>query len=29
MDKLLVVEMGVEGGGATIYGRQDDGNWSF
>ena len=29
MNTLLVVEMGVEGGGATIYGRQEDGIWSF
>jgi hypothetical protein len=29
MDKLLVAEMGVEGGGCSIYGRQADGSWFF
>jgi hypothetical protein len=29
MDKLLIADIGVEGGGARIYGRQKDGIWSF
>jgi hypothetical protein len=29
MEKLLVVQLGVEGGGATIYGSRKDGIWSF
>jgi hypothetical protein len=29
MDKVLIADMGVEGGGARIYGRQRDGIWSF
>ena len=29
MDKVIIAEMGVEGGGVTIYGRQVDGVWSF
>ena len=29
MDKMLVAEIGLEGGGTTIYGRQDEGVWSF
>ena len=29
MDKVAIVEMGVEGGGITIYGSQSDGVWSF
>ena len=29
VDKLLVAEIGVEGGGLSIYGREDEGSWSF
>ena len=29
MDKILVADIGLEGGGTTIYGRQQDGIWSF
>ena len=29
MDKVLIAEMGVEGGGTTIFGTQEDGVWSF
>ena len=29
MDKIIIAEMGVEGGGCTVYGRQTDGVWSF
>jgi hypothetical protein len=29
LEKRLEAEMGIEGGGATIYGRQQDGIWSF
>jgi hypothetical protein len=29
MDKVLVVEYGLEGGCIAIYGRQQDGIWSF
>ena len=29
MEKVLVAELGVEGGGCSIYGRQADGSWSF
>src|SRR5262249_5475478 len=29
MDKVVIVGMGVEGGGVTIYGRRTDGVWSF
>ena len=29
MDKTVIADLGVEGGGITIYGRQTDGVWSF
>ena len=29
MDKVLIAEMGVEGGGITIFGRKSEGVWSF
>jgi hypothetical protein len=29
MDKVVVAEIGVKGGGVTIYGRQRDGVWSL
>jgi hypothetical protein len=29
MEKVLVADIGLEGGGATIYGIQKDGIWSF
>jgi hypothetical protein len=29
MDKVLIADFGVEGGGITIYGGQSDGVWSF
>jgi hypothetical protein len=29
MEKVIVVDLGVEGGGATIYGDQNEGVWSF
>jgi hypothetical protein len=29
MDKVLVAKIGVEGGGLSIYGRDDEGSWSF
>jgi hypothetical protein len=29
MDNVVIVKMGVEGGGVTIYGRQTDGIWSL
>ena len=29
MDKVLIAEIGVEGGGITIYGSQSNGVWSF
>jgi hypothetical protein len=29
MDKLVVAEIGAEGGGSTIYGRESGGVWSF
>ena len=29
VDKVLMAEMGVEGGGITIYGSQLEGVWSF
>jgi hypothetical protein len=29
MDKVLVAELGVEGGGCSVYGREAEGSWSF
>jgi hypothetical protein len=29
MENVVIVEMGVEGGGATIYGHQVSGAWTF
>ncbi len=29
MDKVLIADLGLEGGGATIYGRQQHGTWFF
>jgi hypothetical protein len=29
MDKVLIADLGLEGGGATIHGRHQDGNWFF
>jgi hypothetical protein len=29
MDKVIIADMGVEGGGITIYGGQSEGVWSF
>jgi hypothetical protein len=29
MDNVVIVKMGFEGGGVTIYGRQTDGVWSL
>jgi hypothetical protein len=29
MEEVIIVNMGVEGGGVTIFGRQADGVWSF
>jgi hypothetical protein len=29
MDKVVIAEMGIEGGGTTIYGTQAEGVWSF
>lgn len=29
MDNVVIVKIGVEGGGVTIYGRQTDGVWSL
>ena len=29
MDKMLVAKIGVEGGGLSIYGRDEEGSWSF
>jgi hypothetical protein len=29
MDKVVIAEIGVEGGGLTIYGTQSDGVWNF
>jgi hypothetical protein len=29
MDKRLIVKMGIEGGGVTIYGSQSNDVWSF
>jgi hypothetical protein len=29
MDKITVVDLGLEGGGVTIYGNQEAGSWSF
>jgi hypothetical protein len=29
MDKVIVADIGVEGGGITIYGGQSEGVWSF
>ncbi len=29
IDKILVASMGMEGGGISIYGREDGGVWSF
>lgn len=29
MEKVVIVELGVEGGGVTVYGRRVDGVWSF
>jgi hypothetical protein len=28
-DKVLVAEMGVEGGGLSVYGKRSDAGWSF
>jgi hypothetical protein len=29
MNKILIVEIGMEGGGVTVYGSQSEGVWSF
>ena len=29
MERIVVVRVGVEGGGATVYGRQVEGQWVF
>lgn len=29
MVRIIIVDVGVEGGGATVYGRETDGVWSF
>jgi hypothetical protein len=29
MEKTLIASMGIEGGGATIYGRRSEGVWMF
>ena len=29
MDKVVVADIGMEGGGITIYGIRSDGAWSF
>ena len=29
MEKVRVAELGMEGGGCSIYGRQAEGSWSF
>lgn len=29
MDKVIIADIGVEGGGITIYGSRSDGVWSF
>jgi hypothetical protein len=29
MDQITVADLGVEGGGLTIYGKQAEGSWSF
>jgi len=29
MDKVLIAQMGIEGGGVTIFGSQSEGVWTF
>ncbi len=29
MDKILIADIGVEGGGTTIFGKKSEGVWSF
>lgn len=29
MEKAVIIDVGVEGGGATVYGRREDGAWVF